>query len=292
MKRRHALLVVALLGLSVTGCDKLKAMAGKGDADGGAAGGGSGGGGLLSFGPTELEGEVTLNMQGKGQSAPTTMVVGIKKPKLRVDAKNGMPTAGGGIGLGSGGGVMIVDPPQKKAWALQPAEKRAVLFDLEKMKNAPTVPGMPSMPGAAKPGKPVTPPKIEKLGKKDTVAGYACETWLITQEDGRKAEVCVADGLTWIDLGDLAPTSPELVAAAALGANRFPLRVIATDPQGVVEARVEATKIEKKKLDEASFVVPPDYQVTDLAAMMQGFGGMGGLPGQRPGSVPKPPKTR
>ncbi len=290
MNRCRALLVVATTALlAASGCDKLKSLAGKGDADGGAAS--SGGGGLLSFGATELEGEVTLTMQGKGQSAPTTMVLGIKKPKLRVDAKNGMPTAGGGMGLGSGGVVILVDPPQKKAWALQPAEKRAVLFDFETMKNAPSVPGMPGLPGA-KPAKPGTPPKIEKLGKKDTVAGYACETWLITQEDGRKADVCVAEGLTWVDLSDISPTSPELVAAAALGANRFPLRVIASDPQGVVEARIEATKIEKKKLDDASFVVPPDYQVTDLAAMMQGLGGLGGIPGQRPGAVPAMPKTR
>jgi hypothetical protein len=53
------------------------------------------------------------------------------------------------------------------------------------------------------------------------------------------------------------------LAAVASGANRFPLRVVSGD------SRIEATKIEKKKLDDSRFVVPPDYQVIDVGAMIQ-----------------------
>lgn len=74
----------------------------------------------------------------------------------------------------------------------------------------------------------------------------------------------MADGITWIDLGDLGWSSPELtVGAVATGANKFPLRIVSGD------VTLVATKIDKKKLDDARFVVPPDYQVIDVAAMMQ-----------------------
>jgi hypothetical protein len=52
---------------------------------------------------------------------------------------------------------------------------------------------------------------------------------------------------------------------------------------------MEATKIEKKKLDDALFAVPTDFQVVDLAALLGGLGGLpGGPPGGFPGGVPGP----
>ncbi len=271
--------------VALSGCDKLKSMAGRSDADGGAAT--SSGGGLLSFGSGDFEGEITMSATSKGNATPTTMVFSIKKPKVRIDAKGGIPTTGGGIGMGAAqGAVLIIDPTQKKGWALSPADKRAIVFDFEKMKTMPQMPGMPGMPGAAKAKG--APPKIDKTGKKDTVAGYACEIWVITQQDGKRADVCAAEGITWVDVSDLGWSSPEMAAATALtDANRFPLRIVSMDATGAVDTKVEATKIEKKQIDDAQLVVPPDYQQIDIAAMMQGLKALGA------GGVTAPtPKTR
>lgn len=285
--RALTVLVLACASFALGGCDKLKTMAGKGDADGGTSAS-SGGGLLSSVLGGDFEGEISMQATSPGKP-PTDMVFDIKKPRLRIDAQKGIPGAagGGGIGVGAGkGAVLLVDPPQKKGWALSPAEKRAVLFDFEKLKNAPSVPGVPDMRGA---GKPKTPPKMEKGGT-DKVAGYTCDVWKITHESGKRSEVCAAEGITWIDVTDLGWSSPEVMAAAALSdVNRFPLRVVVFGATGAVESKLEATKVEKKKLDDAQFVVPPDYQVVDMAAMMGAFRGLGGAGGLPPGVKPKVP---
>jgi hypothetical protein len=73
--------------------------------------------------------------------------------------------------------------------------------------------------------------------------------------------------------------------AAASDLNHFPLRVVAYDDRNVETTRMEATKIEKKKLDDARFLVPADYQQIDMPAMfgnLQGLGAPGAHPGARP----------
>lgn len=257
MRLTTLLLGVALLA---TGCDKIKGLAGgKGD------GGSPSGGGILSFLKGDFEGEITMNATNRQKAGPTQLVFGIKKPKYRIDA------SGGQVGtdpLTAQGASLILDPPNKKGYALMPAAKKAMVIDFDKVKgsNNPLL-GSGGNTGSGKP-----PPKIEKTGKNDVIAGYECEIWKITQDDGRKAEVCAAEGITWIDLGDMGWSSPEIVVAAALtGANRFPLRIVSYDTAGKEEVRMEATKIEKKALPDTQFEVPPDYQILDLGALMQGL---------------------
>jgi hypothetical protein len=73
--------------------------------------------------------------------------------------------------------------------------------------------------------------------------------------------------------------------------NRVFLRLVSYDAQNVEQTRMEATKIDKKKLDDSRFVVPPDFQVVDLAAMFGGLPGMGtGKPGAVPGMPPGMPR--
>jgi hypothetical protein len=258
---KNGVLVAGLLGslaLASTGCDKVKEMAG------GAAG---------SLFGSDFEGEITMAGTRTSGSAPTQIVFGIKKPKYRIDTAGPMPTDNP---MTSGGGAVILDPPAKKGYLLIVPQKKAIVIDFDKMKSGQG--GLPNMPGGGASKKPSgPPPTIEKTGKKDVVAGYGCEIWKVTS-NAQKSELCVADGITWIDLGDLGWSSPELtVAAVASGANRFPLRVVTYGPTGAEEVRFEAKKIEKKKLDDARFVVPPDYQVIDMAAMMQNLPLLKGL---------------
>ena len=240
MKRALLLLSVCFLGAPSTGCSKIAKQAG------------------LSFGG-DFEGEITMNAtRASGGSGPTQLTFGIKKPKYRVDATGTVQTNNP---MMSGGATLLLDPPQKKGWALIPAQKKAIVIDFDKMKGA-KAPGMGGG-SATKPNEP--PPKIDKTGKKETIAGYDCEVWYVTASNGTKSELCMADGISWIDLGDLGWSSPEMtLGAVASGANKFPLRIASADG-----TKLEATKIEKKKLEDARFVVPPDYQVIDVAAMMQ-----------------------
>ncbi len=247
-------------------CDKL----GLGKKDGGDEGGPAAPAeGALSFLGGTFEGEITMLVTPKGKPNPATMVFGIKSPKARLDIANQ------GVSdnpLLAQGGAILIDPPVKKAFVLIPAQKKAMVIDFEKMKaqRAARAPGQPGG-GAVL----TEPPKVEKTGKREVVAGYTCELWKVTSKTSR-ADMCVAEGIKWIDLSDLGMTSPEVaLAAAASDLNHFPLRVVAYDDKNVETTRMEATKIERKKLEDARFVVPADFQVLDLSAMLGGLQGFG-----------------
>lgn len=268
---------------ALSGCDKLGL--GKKGADGGTTGA-SGGGGLLSFLDKSFEGDITMMLKN-AKSPAKTFTMELKSPKFRVDAG---PELAPENPMMAQGVALILDPPAKKAYALITAKKQAVVIDLDKAKGMklPTMGpgGRPSAPSA--PSTPPEPPKIEDTGKKDTVAGYTCEVWKITEKDGKHSEACLAEGIKWIDLTDLGMQSPELAAAAAIsGMNHFPLRVVSYDAANVEQTRMEAQKIEKKSLDDSRFAVPPDYQVIDLQQMMGAM--MGGMGSARPGMPPGMP---
>jgi len=234
--RRTMLVMVA--ALATTSCDKLKAAAGS------------------TFG-ADFEGEIT--MVSKPQNMQLTF--GIKKPKYRIDTVGNVAPGNAMFGQGAS---LILDPPAKKGYALLPAQKKAFVLDFDKLKaqNQARTGAVTNQP----------PPKIEKTGKKEIIAGYECEDWKITTHDGKKSDLCAADGITWMDLGDLGWSSPEFTAAAVVsGMNRFPLRVVTYAANGAEEMRLEATKIDKKKLEDARFTVPPDYQIVDISQMLQGL---------------------
>ena len=270
---------VALCALSLLGCDKIPGL---GKQDAGAGGGAPSGGGVFSFLDSSFEGEIAMSVSGKGATTtgPTLMTFGIKSPKIRVDIRG----AQGNPMLAQGGGF-IVDPPAKKGFLLMPAQKKAMVIDFEKAKAQRSP--LPNKPGQGVPSGALTePPKIEKTGKKETVAGYTCETWKVTSSASR-ADVCVAEGIKWIDLTDLGMTSPELaLAAAASDLNHFPLRVVAYDETNVETVRMEATKIEKKKLDDGRFAVSPGYQLIDMSAMLGNLQGLGAAGTAAPGLPP------
>jgi len=239
-----------LVLLLTIGCDKVKALAGGGE-------GGTSSSPLAFFG-ADFEGEITVATTARG-ARPTELVFGIKNPKYRVDV----------TGDGEHQATLLLAPAEKKGYLLQPAQKMAIVVDFDKARAGANLPGLPNL--RAKRRLPETPPKIEKTGKKESVAGYACEVWNVTSDGGR-AELCVAQGITWIDVGDLAWASPELAAAAlATEANHFPLRVVTFDAKGGEDVRMQATKVDKKKLDDTRMNVPPDYRVLDPAAMMPAF---------------------
>lgn len=281
-RSRIALTAALAVSLGAVACDKIPGLSKK-DADGGGAAAG-GKKGILSFLGGTFEGEITMSVSGAsaGTSAPKQMVFGIKSPKVRLDTTGGPAGPAGGEGA-----AFIIDPPAKKGYMLIAAQKKAMVIDFDKAKQGAA--GLPGGKGGAVPAPPSEPPKIEKTGKTDVVAGYECEEWKITSKTSR-VDMCVAEGIRWLDLGDLGMSSPEVsLAAAATNADRFPLRVIGYDAKGAQTSRMEATKIEKKTLDASRFTVPADYQIIDMAALMGGLGAIGqppGVPGAPGGKVP------
>ena len=267
-------LTAVVMVLALTGCDKLKAAAGK-DVDGGTASTSSGGG-ALSFLHEDFEGEIAMHMKTARDDRP--VIVQIKKPRYRLDFIDPQK---------KGDGSMIVDMPARKVFVLIHQTKMAMSMGFDDIKNMKGK--LAGMTGVKLPDTTTAPPKVEKTGKKDSVAGYECEVWKITQSDGKVSDTCMAEGIDWVDIGELSGMGggPSL-APLTTDANHVPLRVVAHDKAGAEELRFEATKVERKPVDAAQLAVPAGYNVMDMSTMMQGLMG-GGLPS---GLIPPPPPPK
>jgi Domain of unknown function (DUF4412) len=294
MTRRPAAL--ALTALVLFGCSKFKKDAG----DGGEATGG-GGGGLLGMLDKPFEGKIDLQFSDKKSGKPPTpFTYEVKQPKMRFDLPS---SVGADVPMLGKSVWALFDPPAKKLYGVMDDPKKAVVFDFDKIgddvKKAKGGHHSSSSSSSGSSGPQDPPPKFEKTGKIETIAGYECEIWKITedkpsQKKKEEVELCMAKKIGFFDLrtmgiGSLDPKVAVLMTLTDL--NHFPLRAV-TSENGVETGRMEATKIEEKKLEDARFAVPADYQIQTLDQMIQGFMppgmGSGGRPGMPP-NIPIPP---
>ena len=291
MTRRPAAL--ALTALVLFGCSKFK----KDSGDGGEA---SGGGGLLGAFDKPFEGKIDLQFSDKKGKPPTPFTYEVKQPKMRFDLPASVGEGNPMIGKSA---WALFDPPAKKLYGVLDEPKKAVVFDFDKIgddvKKAKG--GHHSSSSSSSGGPTDPPPKFEKTGKMDKVAGYDCEIWKITedkpsQKKKEEVELCMAKKIGFLDLRTLGigTIDPKIAVMMTLtDMNHFPLRAI-TYENGAETGRMEATKIEEKKLEDSRFAVPADYQVLTLDQMIASFmppgmGVPGGRPPGMPSNMPMPP---
>jgi hypothetical protein len=100
------------------------------------------------------------------------------------------------------GARCIIDPPATKGYLLMAAQIKAMVIDFDKAKAQRLT--LPGVPGAGAPGTPVLtePPKVEKTGQKEVVAGYTCELWKVSAKNAH-ADVRSQRGSD----GSISPTS-------------------------------------------------------------------------------------
>jgi len=187
-----------------------------------------------------FEGEISLHTTRAG-SPPVDMVVKAKKDKLRFDTTtNGQA------------GSAIFDPAQNKVVLVMDAQKAYMDMDFA----SPTAPAPNADPKTS-----VT----DKLGTKDMVAGVECENWVVKDGSGKRSEVCIAEGIAFFDLDGLRNGSSASSWSKQMREKKlFPMRNVDFDASGKEVSRTEATKVEKKSLDDATFEVPKDYKKITL----------------------------
>jgi hypothetical protein len=107
---------------------------------------------------------------------------------------------------------------------------------------------------------------VTKTGKTAKIAGYGCEIYLSKDKsDGGTSELCVAKGLSNAALygmitgevsgrGGYPAWFRELVKDGG-----FPLLQVDRDKSGTEESRLEATRVETKRLDDSLFVPPAGF---------------------------------
>jgi hypothetical protein len=125
-------------------------------------------------------------------------------------------------------------------------------------------------------------PKLTDTGKEETIAGYPCHDWLIG--DKQIIEVCVAKGLGAFGMSGSGGNglfghllSPQMSAEAAAHpewaklteGGAFPLKTTMSE-NGKTTFTMEATSVERKKIDDSLLVVPSDYKEFKAPALPGG----------------------
>jgi hypothetical protein len=232
------------------------------------------------------EGEIGVSAKGKfnardGAVTPVSFTLAVKDGKFRVDLPDSVAEA-----QGVGKAFVLVTPADKKLYAVLDAKKQVIMIDFDKFANQAKM--LSQAHGHAEP-KAGAPADVQKTGKTDTVAGYKCEIWHIVQAKS-VGDLCIAEqGTSWFHI-PLAGLPAEFAWATEItDGKHFPLRLVMSE-NGVEQARIEVTSIQKKSLPATEFTVPVGYNVMDLDQMLGAMlGGMGGMvpPGGMPaGALP------
>jgi hypothetical protein len=254
-------LAASLFLLVVDGCKKKDDSAASGGGGGGEGGAASASGASGASGGSTLaggfEGSLTMHVTSARHQEDITFFA--KGDKLRFDAP-GRP--------GEAPTHIIFVTGSKKVDVIVDQQHTYIEMDLPQVQAQAAAAGAPSAQAS-----------VSKTGKHETVAGYDCEDWEIKEPSGKHSQACIAEGIPFIDFSSVGPG-----ALANPNANTwmhefhdkklFPLRVIEFDAQNKEASRMEVTSIEKKKLDDALFTIPP------------GFNKMA-LPHFRPGGFPR-----
>jgi hypothetical protein len=195
-------------------------------------------------GAQTFEGIVTMKVHG-GDSArePREMQYSLRQGAARIDmaVRNDARA------------VMIFDRDAKTTTMLMPAQKKYLVV--------PISPGIGEHRSGDHPR-----PEIVRTGRKETIAGYECEHWLI-KEPEHEVDACVASGLGSFMMS--VRGREESWTGSLRDQQGFPLKVARVGGPTIMEV----TKIEKKALDASLFVPPADYQKIEMPA--------GPPPGQR-----------
>jgi hypothetical protein len=121
--------------------------------------------------------------------------------------------------------------------------------------------------------------EIVRTGKTDTVAGYRCEIFENkNKETGKiRGESCAVKGLAnmgafmGVNRSDAWKLSSDVPSELRqiIKQGYFLVRMVTRDDDGAEKMRMEATSVEKKRLDNSLFVPPVDYTKFDMNAIMQ-----------------------
>jgi hypothetical protein len=176
-----------------------------------------------------FEGEIVMTVKDESaKKLPASIVYDVKGNKVRY-----VPAA---APLHA-----VSDLDAQRVYAIDDAQKTYDSIDVKAPANAKTATVAPA-------------PKVQKTGKMEKVAGLDCEDWTI--DDGaEKVDVCASKGIAYFNLA----------AAPLMSEKALPLRVVVHDKTVKEEYRAEASKADRKKIDDSLFTTPAGYKETDLA---------------------------
>ncbi len=219
----------------------------------------------LTFAPAMLlaqgsfEGVVTSRVT-MGGAPPSEMKYYQKGAKMRQEAAMGGQTT-----------ATIVNGATGESIVLLPAARQYMVMNLNDMARQ-----MP--PGAQRPPD-LSRMKVTATGRRETIAGVACEHYLFSDAatpGAGSTDICGAPGMGFMGSGNkgmgAAPSTaalarasnPQLAALARRGF--FPLKMTVTGPDGSTMTW-QVTRIERRTLDATIFAPPAGYTRMAMPAM-------------------------
>ncbi len=220
---------------------------------------------------TGFNGVITF-ISHKSDGTQSTFVQTTKGRKVRFD------------GFGGQEGTMIIDGDAKVMMIVQPEKKQYMTISEEdaKQMQAMMAPMMEKMKakGMKNPHADAGKYHFEKTGRTEVVAGTRCEVWHGTYADAdstEEGEACMATGVGFA-LAELTYGNPMMQRGQA-GWERFEqYRELTEGNKGLLKGTrirdgkpstdIEATKIERKLVDDGAFKPPAGFKEVRLADMM------------------------
>jgi hypothetical protein len=229
-----------------------------------------------SSGAADFEGMISLKMENEAQNS-MEMTYFLKGRHTRIETK--------ALSVPEAQSIMLWDMEGGKITTLMPARKMYMTIDMKAAAE--------EMKGMAKDMKKSRGeeddakfPKLTPTGKQETIAGYTCDHWLMGEK--QELDICVAKGLGYFGMGgesgggdfsafknfafspkllDEAASHPEWVKFLEGGA--FPLKLQVVD-EGKVKMSMEATRVERRVLDDSLFAIPAGYKEMTIPTMPAG----------------------
>lgn len=188
-----------------------------------------------------FEGKITMRNTTPQSAEPHDLVVTAKGDKLRFDAQ-GQPTMQNHA---------VYDPAINKVLMFFDGTKQYMELDF-------------AAPGGPAPNTDPNSASIVSHGTTKLVAGYKCDEWTAKDGAGHRAEVCLAEGVAFLDLNRLRSGGPESPLAKQFREHKsFPLESVEFDANGKEISRMHVTTIERTKVPDDAFTIPSGYAKVD-----------------------------
>lgn len=197
------------------------------------------------LGADAFEGKVTLGMKS-GKEKEVLIKYAMKGPRMRME-----PEAEGAQGM-----VMIFDAEKGEMMTLMPEQKMYMTMSIKG-----------AMDAAAKKGSDSKGPELVKTGRTETILGYKCEEYTMTDR-GTTTEMWVTDKLgTYMGggggggmMGRGKNASPAWESLLKSKDGFFPLRVVSRDKKDKETFRMEAKEVQPGSVPDSAFQPPSGYQ--------------------------------
>lgn len=194
-----------------------------------------------------FEGVITVRLGGAPRGGqPTEMDYMAKGGNVRLNSVSPL----GNVGV-------VAVPGEGRVYVLLEAQRMYMEQPINDLRGA----RAPGASATAARAQAAPPPVIKRTGRKETIAGHACEHVLVTSAGDGEIDMCMARAL-----------GPFISPASALGGAGMPAwqRALATDggfplkvtrPDGTT--LLEVIRIVRRKLPASNFTVPDDFVKMD-----------------------------